>query len=464
METVDELVKRADKRPGYAIVNYREVALPIFRVQPLLTLQVQREIGPIEEFVLRAIRANVGPADEIAYFLGLPVVVVNKQIGDLLYEDVIERAGGGAERTFQLTVKGRQRIGDIVKSNIERGVFPFYVDGLTRDVIPIDNSKLYANREIQEMGIEPLPPIPRRPPRGDELRLQQINRVLQVRARGDSKGKRVISVDAMANKTRVLFRPAVALAFKSESGRDISIGFMIDGVVSRQHEDMYMHSEESSRSTIFREMFDSKHRRDNIRLAKKELENDAPSVFGAAVSEGGPGDRAKLTLNGPADPIARNIVPRVVKPLSVYDHPPLLEQAVGSAQHRVLIISPWIRANVVNEQFLQGLESALQRGVEVTIGFGLGREDKGAGSRDIGAIGRLRDLAERYANFGLYRRGNTHAKVLIKDSEFFVTTSFNWLSFRGDPRQPFREEEGTYVGGEEIVDAYYERLIRRIRR
>jgi hypothetical protein len=48
-----------------------------------------------------------------------------------------------------------------------------------------------------------------------------------------------------------------------------------------------------------------------------------------------------------------------------------------------------------------------------------------------------------------------------KDSEFFVVTSFNWLSFRGDPRRPFREEWGTLVRDPALVEEFYQEMLKR---
>jgi len=54
--------------------------------------------------------------------------------------------------------------------------------------------------------------------------------------------------------------------------------------------------------------------------------------------------------------------------------------------------------------------------------------------------------------------GNTHAKVLIKDSEFAAITSFNWLSFKGDPHRTFRDEQGTLLQVSELVDGKFREL------
>jgi len=63
----------------------------------------------------------------------------------------------------------------------------------------------------------------------------------------------------------------------------------------------------------------------------------------------------------------------------------------------------------------------------------------------------------------LVRLGNTHAKVLIKDSEFLAVTSFNWLSFRGDPGRTFRDEQGTLVQQPEYVDNKFDERVTRVK-
>jgi hypothetical protein len=62
------------------------------------------------------------------------------------------------------------------------------------------------------------------------------------------------------------------------------------------------------------------------------------------------------------------------------------------------------------------------------------------------------------------RLGNTHAKVLIKDSDFAAVTSFNWLSFKGDPNRTFRDEQGTLLQEQGLVDQKFNELAGRFNR
>ena len=97
----------------------------------------------------------------------------------------------------------------------------------------------------------------------------------------------------------------------------------------------------------------------------------------------------------------------------------------------------------------------------MSIGFGIGEDDAAEKPWDADARRKLENLSKEVSRLEVRRLGDTHAKVLVKDSEFFVITSFNWLSFRGDPTKPFREEWGTIVRDQKLVDEFYAEIMKR---
>ena len=103
--------------------------------------------------------------------------------------------------------------------------------------------------------------------------------------------------------------------------------------------------------------------------------------------------------------------------LEVYDPAEILKQAIQHSQKRLMIISPWIRANVVKKQFIEQLEKLLKRDVKLLSGYGLGTdEDDKKYPSDIQAEKNIQKLASQYKdNFRLKRLGDTHAKILISD-------------------------------------------------
>ena len=43
------------------------------------------------------------------------------------------------------------------------------------------------------------------------------------------------------------------------------------------------------------------------------------------------------------------------------------------------------------------------------------------------------------------------------DNKFVVQSSFNWLSFRGDPNKTFRDEAGVYITIPEYIEELFNR-------
>ena len=124
-------------------------------------------------------------------------------------------------------------------------------------------------------------------------------------------------------------------------------------------------------------------------------------------------------------------------------------------------MSPWIRTSVVDRQFLDLLEGALSRGVQVDIAYGLDDENRPSGS-DQGALDSLHRLGQKYQLLRIHHLGDTHAKILVCDHKYVVVTSFNWLSFKGDPVMPFRDERGVMVLIADKVDEVYDSYLSRM--
>ena len=135
--------------------------------------------------------------------------------------------------------------------------------------------------------------------------------------------------------------------------------------------------------------------------------------------------------------------------LSTYDHRPLLLDALDSAQNIVIIVSPWIKSGGMNNEILERIESALKRNTCVIIGYGISEKE----DSDKKILQKLTNMQnKKYGNkLLLIKLNNTHEKVLIKDNEYMVITSFNWLSFKGDPNKGFRQETGYYTESKEAI-------------
>jgi len=347
------------------------------------------------------------------------------------------------------------RLAELATTRVHKDDIRLYIDGLTRQIVPIDQAELYGGRQLEAQGLAAVTPSPRNPPRANEILVSEVNRLFALYTDKDRTGQQVLKVEGYVKRASLMFRRSIALAFKADSGRGMSIAFAIDGRLSDEHEVAFSRSGSDQRSTVFKDLFDANKRRLEINVARRHIQEFAPKVL----KDGEDGQQKPTTLRPPNAAAAK---PKLVRTLSSYDHPPILAKALASAAKRLLIVSPWIRRNVVDAPFVEQLQACLARGVLVTIAFGFGKRDRGERLEDIQAREELEKLAQQHANLRLIRKSNIHAKVLLVDNTYFVTTSFNWLSFRGDPGQPLREEEGTYVEGDELVEEYFAKLQARL--
>lgn len=109
-------------------------------------------------------------------------------------------------------------------------------------------------------------------------------------------------------------------------------------------------------------------------------------------------------------------------------HKEYLLYALKKAKQAVYIHSPWVRHNVVKE-YEKHIESALQKGIKVSIKYGLKPRNRFEKDPIDTKSKMLFDKWDKsYPNFKANTDDN-HSKILICDDEFMIIGSFNWLSF-----------------------------------
>ena len=103
-----------------------------------------------------------------------------------------------------------------------------------------------------------------------------------------------------------------------------------------------------------------------------------------------------------------------------------------NAKKEICIQSPWVRYEII-EQYKNSIESALERGVKITIKYGMKPRNKfDKVGIDEKSKEYFTELQNRYADLFHLKEGNDHSKIVICDEEFMILGSFNWLSFGGN--------------------------------
>jgi len=498
-----EELRRYDNRTGFDLVSCREVGLPVYKITVQALTQLRKPIPPIEEYVLKAINASLSSEVDIAGFLGLEASIIRDAMINLRMSEDIDLIApdGSLMQVWKLTKKGEGTLRDAKIIVPEERTFDINFDGLLRYPRWYGRlkSRLLKQKDLRNQEIIEIEPSPKKPPELSDLKLKDVDEIIR-QIEGASKAKVKQDRDLLALKAierrQRFFQPALALIYKAKDSDDVQVAFGIDGVLSTEHEAAFARSNGVKKLKILETIKESAPRKlaeevlgrefidrnpiPNIEIVKEKVFT-AQAELQAQIEttqnriEQTNNDEEKRLLNQQLQEALQRIeylenqlkselASLPIRFLEVYEHRPLLEQALKDSQERLMIISPWIRASSVDKKFLQEFENLLKRGVKVFIGYGLGENDNDKkNQRDIQAEKNIQKLASHYKdNFRLKRLGDTHAKILISDVKFAVTTSFNWLSFKGDRDRTFRDERGTLVSDPqkiaELFDSYRSRF------
>ncbi len=482
---IEDIVARFDDRPGFRLVDFGEIGLPVYKLTATALMLTRKSLSPIEEFILRTIHMGFSQVSEVSALLGLGETTVCSSLANLIRsEDVIEQP----DNSISLTLKGSRTVANEASVTPREQTIIFFYDGLTREPRWFGDQALFTPKQAEAAGLRQIRAFPARKPRADELDVNDVFETLKKALRASEEHQQLLRIKEVRFAHR-LYIKGIMLVYKSETTDDVQVGFTIDGRRSEHHELAFLkangpkklgivdavrqtNSEKEQDDALGNE--NSKRIRENTKSADQHtstLQREMASAkFVVEIAEQklevASGEleveKARKDLNKVRNRVGyyeEKLQEVQVRPVPVYEHPKFLETSLKDVKTRLLIISPWITPAVVDRKMIQSLRELLVRGVNVYIGYGISREVSGRDNNS--AVEELQKLSVNYKNFIFIRMGDTHAKVLIEDSKYYIITSFNWLSFRGDPKRTFREEWGTYVGIKEQVNQYFDELLPR---
>jgi hypothetical protein len=110
-------------------------------------------------------------------------------------------------------------------------------------------------------------------------------------------------------------------------------------------------------------------------------------------------------------------------------------KAIKSTKERLIIISPWMTEEAVDEELISSFRDVVQRGGTIFLGWGINKQEnseKNPPSAEL--LKTLEKIKTREGLPGVFVvwLGNKHNKEIIIDERIHLAGSFNWLSYRGD--------------------------------
>mgnify|MGYP004470140823 FL=1 len=475
---IDELARlKANSVPNSTLVKYYEAGIPQWHMETIFTMLKPKKLSVLQEFILKFISSGIDDVSEICNFLGINKTAVNNAVAVLQKNSLITVDIFISK--LKLTEKGEEALKEaatIVPEDIE---YALYVDGLLGNVY-LDMRKFYTSKELRNFEIKPINTTVEKPTL-DSLVYEEVKRAINLFKKNHAYEQDKLEGDLQeishVVKTYVEYKKVSVLVFMNKS-EDIEFQ-VFDGTIRNDDYSIALQKQYNNNSCVLD--FD---RNDILGVGD---DNSLISVMPQEIIENAKAfsyknstlEREISNLTTQLDAIKNNddynnydeqqkesVTERIQflekkideiknerkgadRILSTYDHRPLLLDALDNAQNTVVIVSPWIKSGGLNNEILGRIEKALQRKTRVIIGYGISEKE----DSDRWILQRLANIQKK--KYGtkllLIKLSNTHEKVLIKDNEYMVITSFNWLSFKGSPDKGFRQETGYYTESKEVI-------------
>lgn len=125
-------------------------------------------------------------------------------------------------------------------------------------------------------------------------------------------------------------------------------------------------------------------------------------------------------------------------------HYDFLLNSIRESTHSIHILSGWLSSSVIDNKFINLLNDALKRGVDVYIGYGW-QDYHGVHKDNPKALESLRSVyitkkQQNYPGDILVSKFPNHQKILVIDDRYVVVGSANWLS-----NKAYKNEEYSFA-------------------
>lgn len=459
--TIEELAGHyANSMKGYKLVSYYKAAFPVYRISSELVIQRKKELGLIQEFCLKYLRAGAKNVNNLKNFLGLDEKVVTSNLLTLHQLDMVNYRF--ATQEVILTPKG---IEALEKNNFvvpEIIDYTFLIDGITGDYQinqSLDRAEKIKNNSHIIPFLESKPDI-------DVIDIKSVKNIVNIQKYLNNSSYLDADILAVKNieKIEKFYRKLNILVFMNDCG-NYELQVYDVNKRNQKYEAKLMVMLRKNFKIIPTvefdiEMYDTSNSlidKDKVEILANEKDNliDVIDTLERRVEEA-----EKMEVNTEEDYLTKTMQidqlrkelekeklkeKAIPKLINTYEHRPILIRALNEAKKQVVIVSPWIKETATDFELRGAIQKAMERKVKVVICYGISKKIESDVNYAVNLLKKLKEDKTYGKYLSLVLLGNTHEKVLICDEVFTVVTSFNWLSFKGDKNRGFRQETGTYV-------------------
>ncbi|BAY46401.1 hypothetical protein SAMD00079811_40110 [Scytonema sp. HK-05] len=414
--------------PGLSVLAARQFRYSLCQTHVEVTIRESRQFNVLEEFIIRAgVELDSPPtADELASILGLDPVFVRSTIATLQKLQTLE-----VRSPITVTPEGRLFY--------EKGTVPQppYSEKIYAVVDPLGEKLTFASEPFNDAlvilpNLADFVTIDNTITDISSLSLEELQQSIQASGLAlhvPEDGKIVISCkviaptkkkwetislflvfDALEEKLNIQLRKGKQI-LKSEPNWLESL--QAEGKVSLQ-----ALCELLDETITFERKATLNQKNTEIEARLEKIQQKALETARLASAE-----QKKINLS------------RTVVQLRDGQIPQAFSEVLNSAQHQILIYSPWVNQAIVDEEFLHSLQKLVNRGVWILIGHGIAQQQEDEEKPIPAQVEeKLRGLKtpDGLPAIQVFWLGNSHVKEVIVDGKIHLCGVHNWLSYGGD--------------------------------
>ena len=398
---------------SFVLYDIQEFYYPYFKVICNCIFREKNKISIVEETFLEAIKCGIKDYELLEKFLGLDKEIFEEVAAKLHIDNLFIETP-----LLQLTEYGKKILEDGAKLNSVENETYVILDGITGTDINIDMSdERRQDKSKNKNNLKVQIPYPKNETLDKLINNKALQTILFESIKKRDKEKELYEIKEIIRNTYKFHKKYFALFFKNDENPKKIL------IIKNGHPDDEMTNTISSLELKGKNLFDfSKENKDEH---KKLLEHKTIYDYSQI-------DNLK---NGTQ--------------LDTYEHPRFFDYLFKNARKEIIIISPWIRWEIIKEK-KEDIENTLKKGIEIKFFYGMGKQtDLDKKSKDF-----LLLVKNKYGNlldFSTNNDINDHSKVIICDREWMIVTSFNWTSFKGDKNREERKERGSFINKKEEI-------------
>ena len=460
-------IRKYHSLPEAIVIDYKTIGYPFYLVRLDLTYLSNRTLELQEEFVIKCITHGLSDRREISSFLGVDNHFVEKVLSGLISKGIVKREEKLVVTELGLDALARQIVLDTVSETQT-----FYIDAL--------NGKVYDYFKLNQVGkidANCLKGVIRKPRKGHIEDVVDYYEEIE-KALGTENNWNRVELIQVNNLEKVYTQwHEVILVFYKNNPDDNEVGYetfsrnTIQVDYRKSIEKLYAQGQKVL-DYILR--FETNNEEEDVQIEQALSEEvigirkddiqavERLSVKISALNE----NDSFLEIKSKSFTEQRTALKKqlneiktqtkISEILHTSEHRDYLFEALKEAKNRLIIVSPWIRSNVVDNEFLFILEETLKRKIKLYILYGIKQKSGWGQQNDPSALKKLENLADSYKNFRFEKVKNTHRKIIVCDDKFGIVTSFNFLSFRADPSLTYRDELGVVLRDKETVESLFQ--------